>query len=321
MKPRIFAIIACLIAAGFSMGASAAWPERPIRILVPYPPGGTSDSTARVAAEWIERSLKQSVVVENRPGAGGAIAAEYLSRAPADGYTLILASSGVMNILPRMQKVGFDTLKSFAPVYIMGIQRMALAVNSTIPVSTLAELVAYAKERPGRVSFASPGNGSTGHLTMALLLKRAGVTMTHVPYKGNVPALNDLLGGHIPMYAGSVFELVPHYRSGRIKILAISSDKRMAQVPNVPTVAEQGYPGFLAWSWNALLAPAGTPTEVISTLADAFKPACHDREFEAKLAALGTDALCNTPEQFAERLRTDWNFWGEAVEISGAAKQ
>ena len=303
------------------MRTTAAWPERTITIVVPYAAGGTADSVARIAAEWLAKALKRSVVVEHRTGAGGAIAADFVARAPADGYTLIMATGGLMGIVPRMQKVRYDPLKSFAPIIIVGTQSLAFAVNSNLPVKTLAEFVAYAKERSGQVPYASPGNGSTAHLTMALFLKRAGITMTHVPYKGNAPAMTALLGGHVPMYLGGVFEVLPYYSGAKIKVIAVSSDKRLSQLPEVPTVAEQGYPGFSTSSWNALMAPAGTPKDVISIIADALKPACHDAGFNAKLDAIGLDTLCNTPEQFSERLQAHWNLWGEAVSVAGVASE
>ncbi|MBI2317728.1 MAG: tripartite tricarboxylate transporter substrate binding protein [Betaproteobacteria bacterium] len=321
MKRQAFAVILSLIAAGFALGAHAAWPERSITIIVPYPPGGTADTVGRIAAEWLAKALKQSVIVEHRPGAGGAIAAEFVARAPADGYTLILASTGIMEIVPRMQKVRYDTLKSFAPIFIVGVQPIAFAVNSTVPVKTIDELVAYAKARPGQVTYASSGNGSTAHLTMALFLKRAGIAMTHVAYKGNAPAMTDLLGGHVPMFLGGVFELLSHYKGAKIKVIAVSSEKRLRQMPEVPTVAEQGYPGFSISAWNALVAPAGTPKEVIAVLGEALRPACQDAGFGAKLEAIGVDAWCNTPEQFSERLKSEWLMWGEAVKASGVAMQ
>lgn len=321
MKRQIFAVILALIAVGFAIETQAAWPERTVTIIVPYPPGGTADTVARIAADWLAKALKQSVIVEHRPGAGGAIAAEFVARAPADGYTLILASTGTMEIVPHMQRVRYDTLKSFAPIFIVGTQPMAFAVNSTLPVKTLAELVSYANSRSGQVPYASSGNGSTAHLTMALFLKRAAITMPHVAYKGNAPAMTDLLGGHVPMYLGGVFELLPHYKGEKIKVIAVSSEKRLRRMPEVPTVAEQGYPGFSTSAWNALLAPAGTPKELIAIFAGALKPACQDAGFAAKLDAIGVDALCNTPEQFSARLKADWAMWGEAVRASGVAIQ
>lgn len=321
MKRQTFPLVAGLIAASFTVVVHAAWPERPIMITQPFATGGTGDSVTRITAEWLTKALKQKVVVENRVGASGAIAAEFVARAPADGYTLFMASAGVMEIVPHMQKVRYDAFKSFVPISIVGTNAMALAANPSFPVKTLSEIVSYAKERPGQVPYASGGTGTLAHLTMVLFLKRAGITMSHVAYKGNAPALTDVLGGHVPLYIGGVFEVLPHNKSGKIKVIAVSTDKRLSQLPEVPTVAEQGYPGFSTATWNGLMAPTGTPTEVISIIASAFRPACQDSGFNAKLEAIGVDALCNSPEQFSEMLHANWVMWQEAVKASGVSSE
>ncbi|MBI4293092.1 MAG: tripartite tricarboxylate transporter substrate binding protein [Betaproteobacteria bacterium] len=321
MKRQTISIVAGLIAASISVAVHAAWPERPIMITVPFAAGGTGDSVARITAEWLSTALKQKAVVENRAGASGTIAAEFVARAPADGYTLFLASAGVMEIVPHMQKVRYDAFKSFVPISVVGSNAQALAANPSFPVKTLSELVSYAKERPGKVPYASAGSGTLAHLTMVLFLQRSGITMSHVPYKGNAPALSDVLGGHVPLYIGGVFEALVHHRSGKIRIIAVSTDKRLSQLAEVPTVAEQGYPGFATATWNGLMAPSGTPKEVISIVANALRPACQDSGFNAKLEAIGVDALCNSPEQFAEMLRANWLMWKEAVKASGVSAE
>jgi len=321
MKHLTIPIVAGLIAAGFTVVAHAAWPERPIMVTVPFAAGGTGDIIARVTAEWLTTALKQKVVVENRAGASGAIAAEFVARTPAVGYTLFMASAGVMEIVPHMQKVRYDTFKSFVPISVVGSNAQALAANPGFPAKTLAELVSYAKERPGQVIYASSGNGTLAHLTMVLLLQRAGITMSHVAYKGNAPALSDVLGGHVPLYIGGVFEALLHHKGGKIKVLAVSTDKRVSQLPEVPTVAEQGFPGFSTATWNGLMAPTGTPKEVVSITASALRPACQDSGFIAKLEAMGIEPMCNSPEQFSEMLRANWVMWQEAVKVSGVALQ
>ena len=314
-------IVAGLIAAGFNVPVHAAWPERPISITVPFAAGGTGDSITRITAEWLTRPLAQKVIVENRAGASGAIAADFVAGAPADGYTLFMASAGVMEIVPHIQKVRYDTFKSFVPISVVGSNAQALAANPGFPARTLSELVSYARERPGQVPYASSGSGTLAHLTMVLLLKRAGITMSHVAYKGNAPALSDVLGGHVPLYIGGVFEALVHHKSGKIRVIAVSTDKRVSQLPEVPTVAEQGYPGFSTATWNGLMAPAGTSREVISLIASALRPACQDSGFNAKLEAIGVDALCNSPEQFSEMLRANWLMWQEAVKASGVSSE
>jgi len=319
MKRQTIPIVAGLIAAGFTVAVHAAWPERPIMITVPFAAGGTGDSITRITAEWLTKTLRQKVVVENRAGASGAIAAEFVARAPADGYTLFMASAGVMEIVPHMQKVRYDTFKSFVAISVVGSNAQALAANPSFPVKTLSELVSYARERPGQVPYASGGTGTLAHLTMVLFLKRSGITMSHVAYKGNAPALTDVLGGHTPLYIGGVFEVLLHHKSGKIKVIAVSTDKRLSQLPEVPTVAEQGYPGFSTATWNGLMAPTGTPKELISIIASALRPACQDSGFNAKLEAIGVDALCNSPEQFSEMLHANWVMWQEAVKASGVS--
>ena len=315
---KFIAVIAGLLSAGFGIAAQAAWPERTVAIIVPFAAGGSTDNIARISAEWLAKALRHSVVVENRAGASGAIAAEFVARAPADGHTLFMASVAQLIIVPQMQKVGYDPFKSFAPISVVSTSAFALAVSPSFPVNTLSELVAYAKARPGQVPYASGGNGSASHLTMALFLQRAGITMNHVPYKGVAPAVADLLGGHVPMIFGSTSEVLRPYKAGKLKLVAVSSETRLSQASEVPTVAEQGYPGYSTTTWNGLLAPAGTPREVIAMVADALKPACRDAGFVAKLQVIDAAALCNTPEQFSEMLQAEWLKWGGAVKTSGA---
>ena len=314
-------VAAGLIAAGFAIAVHAAWPERPILIEVPFAAGGTGDNVGRITADWLTKVLGKKVVVENRAGASGAIAAEFVAGAAADGYTLFMASAGVMEIVPHMQKVRYDSFKSFVPISVVGANAMALAANPSFPAKTLSELVAYTKERAGQVPYASGGTGTLAHLTMVLFLKRAGITMSHAVYKGNAPALTDVLGGHVPLYIGGVFEVLPHNKSGKIRVLAVSGDKRLSQMPEVPTVAEQGYPGFLTMTWNGLMAPAGTPNEVIAIIANALRPACQDAGFNAKLEATGVDPLCNSPEQFSKMLQANWMMWQEAVKAAGVSSE
>ena len=317
MKRTVIAIIAALVAAGLDIGACAAWPERPIMIIVPFAAGGSTDNIARITAEWLTKALKQPVNVENRAGASGAIAAEYVANAPADGYVLFMASLAQLSIVPQMQKVRYDPFKSFAPISVASTSMFALAVNPNFPAKTLSEFVAYLKTRPGQVAYASAGTGSASHLTMELFLKRAEVTMTHVPYKGVAPAISDVMGGHVPVVFGSLSEVLRPYKSGKLRVVAVSSDKRLSQLPEVPTVAEQGYLGYQVSTWNGLVAPAATPREVISTVINALRPACKDAGFTARFQAIDADAWCSTPEEFAEVLRADWLKWGEAVRSAG----
>ena len=294
------------------------WPERPVRLLVPFAPGGVTDSLARISAEWLTRRLGQTVIVENRPGANGAIAVEAVARSPADGYTLLMAPLPQMAILPAMTKTPYDPVRDFVPITIIGSNMFALAVHKSLPVDTLPKFVSFVKARPGQISYASAGSGSVSHLTVALFMQRAGLDLVHVPYKGGAPALVDVVAGHVALYFGNLAEVLPHASAGRIKVLAVSGDKRAPQLPGVPTVAESGYPGFRTATWNGIAAPAKTPPAVIERIAREMQPAAKDAAFAGKLQGIGVDAICGTPEEFAKTLAADTVLWSEAVRISGA---
>ncbi len=318
MKRRIIAILAAILAAGISMGAVAAWPEKPLTFIVPVAAGGLNDHSARLTAQWLGKALKQSVVVENKTGGNTAIGADFVARARPDGYTLLMAALPGLVMIPHTQKVNYDTFKSFVPISMMDASYMAFAVNPAIlPVKTFAELVAAAKTQSSPLDYATGAVGGTGHLSMALLLKRAGITMTHVPYKGNSEAVVATLGGHVRVYVGTLSDVIAHHKSGKLRIIGISSSSRLKELPDLPTIAEQGYPGYKIVTWNGLLAPAGTPKEVISTIASSLRSACQDAAFNASYQAIGVEAICSTPEQFSEKLQADWTMWGDAVKMLG----
>ena len=311
-------LAAILVALGGAPAAHAGWPDKPIRIVVPFAPGGSTDSVARLSAEWLARALGQPVTVENRTGASGTIAAEFVAQAPPDGHTLFMASLAQMSIVPHMGKVRYDPFKSFVPISVISTSFFALAVHPSLPAKNVQQLVALAKARPGQLVYGSSGNGSAAHLTMALFLQRAGLKMVHVPYKGVAPAIADLMGGHVPMVFGSVSEVLRYYKGGKLRVLGVSSEKRLDQMPEVPTVAEQGFPGYFVSTWNGLVAPAGTPKELLSVLYNAIRPACRDAGFSAKFDAMDANAWCSTPQEFADMLRAEWTKWGDAVKFAGA---
>ena len=292
------------------------WPQRPIKVVVPFPPGGVTDSIARITADWLTPRLGQPVIAENRPGASGAIAAEFVARADADGYTLFSAATPQLAIVPHVQKVSYDPLKDFAPISIVGTNPFALGCNSQLPAKNLGEFVAYVKQRQGQLSYASAGTGSVGHLTMALFLARAGLKMEAVLYKGGGPAMADVVAGHVPCYFGNLNELIPH-AGGRITMLAVSSERRAAQLPSVPTVAEQGYPGFRTVTWNGYVAPAATPRDIVERIAREIGAACKDAAFVERLNKIGVDPACGTPAEFAQVIRDDLVIWKEAVQAAG----
>ena len=302
-----------------SLAQAQQWPQKPVKVIVPFPPGGVTDSIARITAEWLTQRLGQSVVAENRPGASGAIAAEAVARAEPDGYTLFSAATPQLAVVPYVQKINYDPLKDFAPISIVGTNPFALGCNAEkIPATSLRELVDYVKQRPGQLSFASPGQGSVGHLTMALFLVRAGITMEPVLYKGGGPAMVDVIAGHVPCYFGNLNELIPHAAAGgRIRVLAVSSEKRAPQLAQVPTVAEQGYPGFRTLTWNGYVAPANTPRDIVERLAREIAAGCKDAGFVARLDKIGVDPLCSTPAEFSRAIREDLQIWKEAVQAAG----
>ena len=312
---RSTALLFCLLA---NLAHAQSWPQKPIKVIVPFPPGGVTDSIARITADWLTQRLGQPVVAENRPGASGAIAAELVARSEPDGYTLFSAATPQLAVVPYVQKINYDPVKDFAPISIVGTNSFVLGCNEKTPVKTLQELVDYAKARPGQLSYASPGQGSVGHLTMALLLARAQVKMEAVLYKGGGPAVADMVAGHVPCYFGNLNELLPHVGSGRVRLLATSGTQRERALANVPTVAEQGYPGFRTATWNGYVAPAGTPREIVERVAREIGAGCKDAAFAARLEKIGVEPVSGTPAQFVQAIREDLQTWKEAVAAAGS---
>jgi tripartite-type tricarboxylate transporter receptor subunit TctC len=316
MGTRIVAV--ALMAMALAAAAPAqTWPHKPVRVIVPFPPGGTTDSISRISVEWLAHRLGQSVLAENKPGASGVIAADFVARAQPDGYTLFMAPLPQMVIVPQISKTSYDPFKDFVPISIVASNDFALAVSERVPVATLKELIAHAKERPGTLSYASAGSGTVSHLTMALLLKRAGVDMVHVPYKGGGPALSDLVAGHVPAYFGNFAEVLAHVRGGKVKVLAVSGERPSPMFPGVATVSEQGFPGFRTNTWNGLAAPAGTPPAVVERIASEIAVAAKDPMFVKRLEDIGAVPVGNTPAEFARTLKADFEIWREAIRASG----
>ena len=309
--------VAALLPLGLCAGALAqTWPSKPIRIVVPFAAGGNTDSIARTAAERLSQSLGQQVIVDNKPGANGAIAAELVARAAPDGYTLLMAPMPLVAVLPVVTKTPYDPLKDFAPISNIGSNPFVLGVHAGVLARNVREFVEHVRANAGKLNYASGGSGSVSHLSAALFVKRAGLDMTHVSYKGGAPAVADLLGGQVQMYFGNLSELAPHAQAGRVRIIGVSSEKRAAQLPDVPTIAESGYPGFRTLTWNGLVAPAGTPAAVIARIAQEAAAICANPAAAQRLAQLGVDALCSTPAEFAETMRSDILIWAEAVKAA-----
>jgi tripartite-type tricarboxylate transporter receptor subunit TctC len=309
-----------LASIAFSVHAQT-WPQKPVKVVVPFPPGGVTDSIARITADWLTQRLGQPVIAENRPGASGAIAAELVARAEPDGYTLLSAATPQLAIVPYVQKIGYDPIKDFAPISIVGTNPFALGCNQKIAATNLKQLVDYARVHPGELSYASPGLGSVGHLTMELFLARAGLKMEAVLYKGGGPAMADVVGGHVPCYFGNLNEILPHAGGGKINVLAVSGATRAPQLPRVPTVAEQGYPGFRTVTWNGYVAPSGTPKAIVERVAREIAAGCQDAAFTGRLEKIGVDPVCGTPDEFERAVRDDLALWKEAVQAAGLKPQ
>jgi tripartite-type tricarboxylate transporter receptor subunit TctC len=297
------------------------WPQRAVRILVPYAAGGNSDSMARISAQHLSEAFKQPFVVENRIGANGAIAGEAVARAAPDGHTLLWGVQPAVVIAPAMNKVPFDPVKDFAPISVVGTNPFVLVVNKDVPVKSLAEFIAWVKSQPNKLSYAEGSAGSVTHLSMALFLKRAGLEMTNVSYRGNAPALTDVIAGHLPTMFSNLSDALPHQATGAIRILAVSSGQRVAQLKDVPTVAESGFAGYNVVTWNGLLAPAATPKPIVDKIAAEIAKATKDAKFRERLASFGADPSGITPAEFAALIAADLKLWSEAVEVAGVKQK
>ncbi len=312
------AVLAGLPVSAALPARAQGWPLKPVRILVPFAAGGNTDSIARLTARQLSELFKEQFIVENRPGANGALAASAAARSPKDGYTLFMAALPQIAIFPAMTKVNYDPVNDFAPVSNVGYNPFVLAASAKlVQAKTLGEFVAYAKAAKDSMPYGSGGIGSLSHLTMMLLLNRAGLTMTHVPYQGGAPAVTDLLAGHIPFYFANLSEVMPHAGTGSLRLLAISSAARAPQLPDVPTVAESGFPGFKTLTWNGLLAPAGTPGEIIDSLAAKVALALKAPELLSAFETFGITPLGDRPDQFRETIAADIKLWAEAVKLAG----
>ena len=294
----------------------APWPQRPIKLLVPFAAGGNTDGIARLTAERLTQALGQTVVVENRAGGNGGIAADALAKSAPDGYTLMMAAMPVLAILPAVTKTSFDALRDFTPISIVGSNPFVMAVHKSVPANNVREFAEFIRKNPGKYNYASGGSGTVSHLSAALFAQRANLDIAHVSYKGGGPAVTDLLGGQVQMYFGNLSELAPHAAGGQIRIIGVSSLQRAKQLPDVPTVAEAGFPGFKTLTWNGLVAPAGTPAAIVNRVAAAVKDMVAVPENIARLQQMGVDPIGDTPAQFAETLKADLAIWSEAARAS-----
>lgn len=293
------------------------WPQRPVTLIVPFAAGGNTDGIARITAQRLTETLGGQFVVENRPGAGGALAAETVAKAAPDGYTLLIAALPVMAIVPAINNVRYDAQKNFAPISNIATNPFVLVVNKDIPVKTLKEFIDYVKARNGQLTYGSAGIGSLNHLSMALFLKKAGIEMTHVPYKGNAPALSDVIAGHIPAMFSNFSDALPQANAGHVRMLALSSEQRSPLAKDLPTVAESGFPDFNILTWNGLMGPADTPKPIVDKIAAVISAAVKDPKFSARLFEFGVDPLGSSPAEYKAMLAKDVATWAEAVNIAG----
>jgi tripartite-type tricarboxylate transporter receptor subunit TctC len=313
-------LAACTAFGANAQGQAQPWPSRTVRIVVPYAAGGNSDVMARVVAQRLTEHFGQTFIVENRVGANGTLAAETVARSLADGYTLLWAVTPPMTIAPAMAKLNHDPIKDFVPISAVAINGFVLVVHKDFPPKALAEFITYVKAQKEKMSYAEGTAGSVTHLAMALFAKRAGLDMTNVSYRGNAPAMNDVIAGHLKTMFSNVSDALPHAASGSIRLLAVSTAKREAQAPNVPTVAESGFPGFNVVTWNGLVAPANTPRDIVDKVAGEIGRAVKDPQFATRLKAAGAEPLGNTPDEFTALIKADTATWADAVAVTGLNK-
>ena len=302
------------IPAHAQQAAAAAWPSRTVRIVVPFGPGGSADLVARILGQRLTESLGQSVIVENRPGAGAMLGNELVAKSPPDGYTLTIGTLGPFAVNQSLfRKVPYDSQRDFAPVTLTGASSHVLVVHPSMPVKSMMELIALAKQRPGQLSFASSGIGNATHLTGELFKSMAGVDVVHVPYKGGGAAVADLIGGHVGFSFASMPSALPHVRGGKLRALAVAPAQRVPSAPELPTVAESGLPGFSSEDWQGVLAPAKTPQDIVMRLNGEIHKVLGTAEVREKLDAQGFQVRLSTPQQFAELIRSESTKWAKIV--------
>ncbi|MBI3068549.1 MAG: tripartite tricarboxylate transporter substrate binding protein [Betaproteobacteria bacterium] len=322
MKPLNAAHVVLLVAAlatGSPPAAGQTYPAKPIRWIVPFPPGGGTDLISRALAQKLAEAWGQQVVADNRPGSGGTLGLGIAAKAPGDGYTVVLGQLANMAIAPGLyRKLPYDPLRDFAPVTQVIATPLILVSHPSFPAKNVKELVALARAKPDLVTFGSPGNGTTGHLAAEMIKTAAKVRMLHVPYKGASPALTDLLGGQITIYVSSIPPALPLIKAGRLKALGITSAKRLPGMPEVPTIAESGIPGYEVTNWYGVLVPAGTPREIVARLHAELVRIMQLPDVRERFTSEGGDVVGNTPEQFSEFIKREIPKWTRAVRDSGA---
>jgi tripartite-type tricarboxylate transporter receptor subunit TctC len=314
-------LLAALALAAFAFCAHAQYPNRPVKLIVPFPPAGATDLVGRIVAQKLGEQLGQPVVVENRPGAGGTIGSDLAAKSAPDGYTLLMATSSTHSIGPVLQKLPYDPLKDFAPITHVANVPNVLVVSPKLPVGSVAELIALAKSKPGQLNFASSGVGTIVHLNGELFKMLAGVDLVHVPYKGTALSIPDVANGSIAMLFDSLASVQPHIKAGRVKPLAVNAQKRSALMPEVPTLSEAGMPAFDRYTWFGMFAPAGTPRAIVERVQAEVLAALKAPDLLERFAAAGAEAVGSTSEQFVERIKSDAAKWSQVIKAANVKVQ
>ena len=317
MKSVVFALLSAVAVAGGGAHAQT-FPTRPVTIVVPYPPGGLIDLVARLIQARFQTELGQSVIIENRSGAGGNVGAEAVARASADGHTLLLANPSLAISPLIYPKLNYKPIEDFAYVGQYGTVPNVLVVHPSIPAKTVQEFIAYAKKNPGKLNYGSPGYGTSPQMSMELFKSMTGANITHVPYKGAPQAVTDVLAGHMNMMFNSIAPIIANIKAGRVRVLGIASSKRSPQLPDVPTISEAGVPGFEAVNWFGMFAPAKTPKPIITRVNEAVVKVLRSPDVQAQFVALGADPVGDSPEEFAAFVRRDMERYAKVVKLSGA---
>jgi len=313
------ALPALLLTFAASFAAAQSYPSKPIHLIVPFPPGGPTDIVGRLVGQKLSEGLGQPVVVDNRAGAGGTVGSTAAAKAPADGYTLLYGSTSTLAIAPALYRsLPYDPRTAFAPITLVSRGAIIAAVNAEVPARTLQEFIALAKKTPGKLSYSSAGSGTPPHLAAELFKTVAGVDLLHVPYKGGAPAISDLVGGQVQAIFEGQVVLLPHIKSGKVRALAITGLKRDPALPDVPTFAEAGLPSYEAYFWSGLVAPAGTPAEVLARLNEVLVHALNAADVRDVLMRQGLEAAPTTPQQFAGFIASEAERWGQVAKDSGA---
>jgi len=316
MIKTALSLLACVAAAISQPVVAQQYPERPVRIVVPFAPGGGSDFTGRLVAQRLTERLGRPFIVENRPGAGGNLGAETVVKAPADGYTLLIIS-GSYTVNPSLYKLTFDPLNDITPIIQVSGGPYVIAVHPSVQANTLAELVALAKKQPNKLAYGSSGNGSVMHVSTEYFLDSAKIKLLHIPYKGTGPAMQDTIGGNVQLVFGAVPTTLPHVKSGRLRALAITTRKRIVAAPELPTVAESGYPEYEVTNWHGLVGPKGLPKDVVNRLNAEINELPKSEEMRKQLAADGLEPAGGSPAQFAEILKNEMARWNQVIRQAG----